>query len=165
MTDKPFLQRLDDLAKLTGVPGIQPPRRRPLRGLAVITLVLGTAGMIIASLGQSRFWIGEAVLMVGFAASGWLQIFGPIKPWMTEKERVDERDEAIRAQAYLAALPVILIAGTFGLAGLPALAFLQHRNALETLALGGLGSIYLMLLWASIPTLHASWNVTPSEDD
>ncbi len=164
---KPLTERLDDLANSTGLPKLfaYQPRRRRLRALPIIALLLGTIGIGIGLIGTSWYWISEALLMAGFLLSVWMPIFGPIKPWASRRERVDEYDETVRSQAYLAALPAILIAGAFGLFALPALAALQHRNPWETIALCGLGAFYLPLLWNAIPTLHASLRDAPEEED
>ncbi len=164
---KPLDQRLDDFVNSTGIPklvAIQ-PRRRPMRGLAILCLLLGTAGMIVALWSAGAYWIGDAVLMLGFFPSVWLPIFGPIKPWASTRETIDEYDEKVRANAYLTALPAILIVGALALFGLPLFAALQRRNPWETIALCGMGSIYLILLWNAIPTLHASLQAMPDEDD
>lgn len=164
---KPLPQRLDDFVNATGLPVLLAfqPRRRPLRGLAIVALLIGTVGLIVALIGTHWYWPGEGALMVGFALSVWLPIFGPIKPWAATREQVDEYDEAVRSRAYLTALPAILITASLALFGLPALAAFQHRNPWETIALCGLGSIYLVLLWNAIPTLHASWQRPPAEDE
>lgn len=166
MTSKPLTQRLDDIAKLTGIPDLakRPPRRRPLRGLALIALVLGTAGMAITLLGGRVLLIGDGILLAGFVLSGWLPLMGPIKPWMSFTERVDELDTQIRAKAYLTALPIILLAAVFGLVGLPLLGWLSHRPRAEMVALGGFAAMYLLILWNAVPTLHASWRWQPVED-
>lgn len=166
MTSKPLTQRLDDIAKLTGIPDLakRPPRRRPLRGLALIALVLGTAGMAITLLGGRVLLIGDGILLAGFVLSGWLPLMGPIKPWMSFTERVDELDTQIRAKAYLTALPVILLCAVCGLVGLPILAWVQQRPPAEMVALGGFAAMYLLILWNAVPTLHASWRWQPVED-
>jgi hypothetical protein len=164
---KSLNQRLDDLANSTGIPRltIGVPRRRPLRGLALTALAFGTVGMAITLVGGRVLLIGDAVLMAGFLLSSWLPLKGPIKPWMSGAERVDELDAEIRAKAYLAALPVILVIAILGLGGLPTLAWIQHRSAPEAVALGGFGAVYLLTLWNAIPTLHASWQSLPADDE
>lgn len=164
---KPLTEHLDDFANSTGLPKLlaYQPRRRPLRGLAIASLLLGTIGMGVGLIGTHWYWIAEALLMIAFALSVWLPIFGPIKPWASTLERIDEYDEAVRSRAYLAALPAILIAGAFGLFALPALGAFQHRNPWETIALSGLGSMYLLLLWNAIPTLHASLQDLPADEE
>ena len=166
MTTKPLTERLDDIANLTGIPALttRVPKRRPLRGLAIIALVLGTIGMAIALFGGQMLLFGDTVLVIGFILSGWLPLIGPIKPWMSFTERVDELDAQIRAKAYLTALPVILFFAVCGLVGLPTLAWLQQRPPAEMVVLGGFVAMYLLLLWNAIPTLHASWRRAPAED-
>jgi hypothetical protein len=166
MTTKPLLERLDNIANRTGIPALakQQPRRRPLRGLAIIALVLGTIGMAIALFGGRLLLIGDGVLVLGFVLSGWLPLMGPIKPWMSFTERVDELDAQIRAKAYLTALPIILFVALFGLVGLPILAWLEQRPPAEMVVLGGFVAMYLLILWNAVPTLHASWRRQPAEE-
>lgn len=163
---KPLMQRLDDVAKLTGIPDLarRPPRRRPLRGLALIALVLGTVGMAVTLFGGRVLLIGDGILLAGFVLSGWLPLMGPIKPLMSFNERVDELDADIRAKAYLTALPIILLAAIFALVGLPILAWMQPRPSAEMVALGGFAAMYLLILWNAVPTLHASWRSQPIEE-
>lgn len=165
--NKPLTERLDDIANLTGIPSLmaQSPRRGPLRGLAAVSLALSTIGMLMACISYLWLWISEAVLMAGFALSVWLPLKGPIKPWMSVDERVDERDADVRAKAYLTLPPIFLLVATIGLAGIPAIGWLQHRSAPETVTLGGFGAIYLLTLWNVIPTLHASLRPSPEEED
>ena len=164
---KPLLERLDDIANRTGIPHLseRTAKRRPLRGLGIIALLLGTIGMAMMLVDQRLLWVGEAILMAGFSISFWLPIQGPIKPWLSADERVDERDEAIRANAYLAALPTILLVAAAALPGVPALCWMQHRSMPEALALGGFATVYLILLWNAVPTLHASWNQPADDED
>lgn len=163
---KPLLKRLDDFANSTGIPqlAVHTGKRRPLRGLAIVALLLGTLGMGMMLADARLLWVGDAVLMSGFSISFWLPIKGPIKPWLSTEERVDERDETIRANAYLTALPTILLAAIVALVGLPWLCWMQHRPQPEALALGGFAAIYLVVLWNAVPTLHASWN-RPADDE
>ncbi|MGN6817941.1 MAG: hypothetical protein ACTHJR_04650 [Sphingomonas sp.] len=164
---KSLPEHLDDIANRTGIPALaaRPQRRRPLRGLALVALILSTTGMAMACVAHRWLWIGEAVLLAGFFLSVWLPLKGPIKPWMSVEERVDERDAEVRARAYLTLLPIVLFIAMIGLAGIPALGWLQHRSAPETVALGGFGAFYLLTLWNSIPTLHASWQRAPADDE
>jgi hypothetical protein len=166
MTAKPLTERLDDIANLTGIPALttRPPKRRPLRGLALVALVLGTVGMAVTLFGGRVLLIGDGILLAGFVLSGWLPLMGPIKPWMSFTERVDELDAQIRAKAYLTALPIILFAAVCGLVGLPILAWMQPRPSAEMVALGGFAAMYLLILWNAVPTLHASWRSQPIEE-
>lgn len=164
---KSLNERLDAIAYGTGIPQLtaRRPKRRPLRGLAIVALVLGTVGLIVSLAGPVLMWIGEAILMIGFSLSFWLPLKGPIKPWLSENESVDERDEAVRANAYLAALPAIMLAAIVALVALPSLAWMQHRSAPEMVALGGFAAVYLVLLWNAVPTLNASWDAAPADED
>jgi hypothetical protein len=90
---------------------------------------------------------------------------GPIKPWMSYSEHVDELDTEIRAKAYLTALPIILLAAVCGLVGLPVLAWVQRRPPTEMVALGGFAAMYLLILWNAVPTLRASWQRPPADEE
>ncbi|HEX7851732.1 MAG TPA: hypothetical protein VF485_18520 [Sphingomonas sp.] len=164
---KSLNQRLDDVANLTGIPSLtrRPPRRRPMRGLAMIALALGTIGMAITLFGGRILLVGDGILLMGFILSGWLPLMGPIKPWLSVSERVDELDTEIRAKAYLTALPIILLVAVCGLVGLPVLAWLQHRPPAEMVALGGFAAMYLLILWNAVPTLRASWQRPPVDEE
>jgi hypothetical protein len=131
----------------------------------MIVLALGTIGMTITLFGGRILLVGDAVLLIGFVLSVWLPIMGPIKPWMSVTERVDELDTEIRAKAYLTALPIILLAAICGLIGLPWLAWLQHRPPAEMAALGGFAAMYLVILWNAVPTLRASWQRPPVDEE
>jgi len=166
VTGKRLLDHLDAAANRTGIPALtaHKPRRRPMRGLAITCLLLGTTGMVIALFGGRVLLVGDIVLLMGFVLSVWLPLLGPIKPWMSVTERVDELDAEIRAKAYLTALPIILLVAVCALVGLPILAWLQHRPPADMIALGGFGAMYLLTLWNAIPTLHASWQRVPADD-
>ena len=131
----------------------------------MIALALGTIGMAITLFGGRVLLVGDGILLIGFVLSVWLPIMGPIKPWMSITERVDELDAEIRAKAYLTALPIILLAAVCGLVGLPVLAWLQHRPPAEMVALGGFGAMYLLILWNAVPTLRASWQRPPRDEE
>jgi hypothetical protein len=63
----------------------------------MIALALGTIGMTITLFGGRILLLGDGILLAGFIVSGWLPLMGPIKPWMSFIERVDELDTEIRA--------------------------------------------------------------------
>ncbi len=164
---KTLAQRLDDVAELTHIPSIamHPPRRRPMRWLPIAALVLATAGLIVLLTSARAYWAGYAIIMLAFTFSVWLPAFGPIKPWTSVNERVDEHDAMVRKNAYLAALPAILIFAFIALSGLPVLAILTHWPV-EHLSIAGTAcAFYLFTLWTTIPTLHASWKWRADDED
>jgi hypothetical protein len=156
---KTLSQRLDDVADLTHIPAIamHPPRRRPLRWLPIAALTLATLGLIVLLTGGRTYWAGMGLVSTAFALSAWLPAFGPVKPWMAGRERVDEHDEMVRKNAYLTALPVIMFFAFVALSGLPVLAVLAHWPTARLSLAGSTCGMYLLVLWTSIPTLHASW--------
>jgi hypothetical protein len=164
---KTLSQRLDDVAELTHIPAIamHPPRRRPMRWLPVAALVLAAAGMVVLLTGGRVYWVGQGLVTLAFCLSCWLPAFGPIKPWMTATERVDEHDEMVRKNAYLAALPAITLFAFIALAGLPVLAILADWPATRLSLAGSTCGMFLLVLWTSIPTLHASWKWRADDQD
>jgi NADH:ubiquinone oxidoreductase subunit 2 (subunit N) len=164
---KTLAQRLDAIAELTPIPAIamHPPRRRPMRRLPIATLVLATAGLVVLLTGGRTYWAGQGLVTIAFAVSCWMPAFGPIKAWMTSSERIDEHDEMIRKNAYLAALPAILGFAFVAVSGLPLLAILAGWPASRLSIAGSTCGLYLLVLWTSIPTLHASWKWRADDQD
>jgi hypothetical protein len=167
MTGKTLSQRLDDVAELTHIPALTkyPPRRRPMRWLPIAALVLATAGLVTLLTSGRAYGVGMGLVMAAFFLSIWLPAFGPVKPWMTVDERVDEHDEMVRKNAYLAALPAILLFAFVALAGLPVLAILATWPTPRLALAGSTCGMYLLVLWTSIPTLHASWKWRADDQD
>ncbi len=167
MTSKTLAQRLDDVAELTHIPAIamHPPRRRPMRWLPIAALVLATAGLVVLVTGGQAYWAGQGLVTIAFCLSCWLPALGPIKPWMAGSERVDEHDEMVRKNAYLAALPAIMLFAFIALSGLPVLTILAKWPLVRLALAGSTCGIYLLVLWTSIPTLYASWKWRAAADD
>ena len=168
MTGKRLSDRLDDAVEWTGIPALsmRPPRRRPMRWFPIAVLVVATLGLGILLFGsQVAYWIGYAVMMVGFSLSVWLPVKGPIKPWMAVHEKIDEHDEAMRKDAYLAVLPLILGVSFMALTGLPALATIQQWSTNRLFQSCWPLGIYLIVLWNAVPTLYASWKWRPLDED
>jgi len=160
-------ERLDDLARLTGIPqlgdliatGTQ--RRRHLRWMPMIALVVATVGIIAVG---SNIQIGMPMLFVGEMIAFWFPLFGPIKPWGT-LAGVDERDRQLRRDAYFTTFTVISAVAILGLFALPALAFVAAWDRARLIFFMPAFAAYLMCLLLTIPTLHASWATRPLEDE
>lgn len=168
MSAKRLIDRLDAAAAWTGIPGLvaQPPHRRPMRWLPVAVLAVATAGLAVLLFGpMPAYWIGYAVLIMGFCLSAWIPLKGPIKPWMTVTERVDEHDEAMRKDAYLAVLPLILLVAVLALTGPPALAVIGRWSTPQLFQRCWPLGFYLIVLWNAVPTLYASWKWRPVDED
>ena len=167
---KTILQRLDDFANLTGFPawskkmgdGARP--RRHLRWLPGFTLTLATAGLVLAFAIPHRVWLGYIMLIAANAVAMWLPLFGPVKPWGTLKG-VDERDRQLRRDAYFVTFATISAIAPFGLLLLIALMLLNRPDlGTQALAISTL-IFYLLVLWATVPTLYASWMTRPIDDE
>jgi hypothetical protein len=162
-------ERLDDLARLTGMPALAERmasgrQRRHLRWFPIAALLLVSIGMALMLADSQRSWLGYLVLVSGNVIAAWLPIFGPIKPW-GEREGADERERQVRRDAYFTAFAAISIVTVIGLSLLMGLTLLE-RWRIETLLFDMAGFIlFLISLWEIIPTLHASWATRPLEDE
>jgi len=162
-------ERLDDLARLTGIPQLGDrigtgTQRRHLRWLPLILLLLVSSGMVEIMAHPYHQLLGHLALIFGNVIAGYLPIFGPIKPW-GERGGADERERQVRRDAYFAAFATISIVAVIGLLLLIGLTLL-NRWTIETLIFVlGAFVLYLFLLWEIIPTLHASWATRPLEDE
>ncbi|WP_296616367.1 hypothetical protein [Sphingomonas sp.] len=169
---KLLIERLDALANRTGIPTVyngldeMNPRRRPMRWLPILSITLGAIGIAMTLFGA---FLGEIVVILGFLPSGWMPMFGPVKPLGWSKT-VDERDAQVRSSAYLATLPVILIASVALIVLLPwrTSVVLQGTDDFDRLLILIRMSIsatfFILIVWNSVPTLYASlkW---PAEDE
>lgn len=162
-------ERLDDLARMTGLPALfarlaSGRQRRHLRWLPIILLLLVSGGMASILVRPDIYWPGYWALMLGNLIGGCLPIFGPIKPW-GERKGADERERQVRRDAYFAAfatISVVAVVGLFLLIGLT----LLNRWKIGTLIFDlAMFTFFLILLWEIIPTLHASWASRPIEDE
>ena len=161
MTGKTPLERLDDLVRWTGIPALseRSPRRRPLRWPATLALALAFAGfaiMAIAGFAGRLYFLGDAALMFGFAIGVFMKIFGPIKPYGTIIERVDEWDRAARSRAYLFTFAVFAVAALVGLMLILATVALTQSIAAVASAVMALFFV-LMTIVSAAPTAYASW--------
>ena len=115
--------------------------------------------------GQRAFWLGYGTVILDFSVSIWLPLKGPVKPWNTVTERIDEHDELMRKNAYLAALPAILAWGFLALMLLPLWSELrewpQERRVTASMSCG----FFLAILWNTVPTLYASWKWREDGED
>ena len=161
MRRKTRLERLDDLVRWTGIPALseQPPRRRPLRWPATLALTLalvGYATMAAVEFAGRTSAIGNAALMVGFATGVFMKIFGPLKPYGTVIERVDEWDRAARARSYLFTFVAFAVTTLVGL--MLILATLALTQSIEATGQAIMALFFLLMtIISAMPTAHASW--------
>lgn len=167
---KSFPERMDNLARLTGVPGMveamsdEARPRHHLRWLSLSALALATSGLVLALAMPHRSMLGYSVVVTANGLAGLLPLFGPVKPWGTAKG-VDERDRQLRRDAYFVAFATISAVAVVGLFILVGLTLMSHwdvwTQAIEMAVL----AFYLISLWSTVPTLHASWATRPIEDE
>jgi len=168
MTHKTLAQRLDDSVRWTGTAATvaKPRHRRPQRWWSTLAIVVATAGLVVAIGWPALRWPGYAVLMAAFSIANFMPIFGPLKPW-GGTEPIDERERAIRANAFLIALSVVSFVAVVGMWGAVATsAFGNWDGATLRLAIVDL-AFYIAALYSALPTCVASWveRRLPDEDD
>jgi hypothetical protein len=164
-----LLQRLDDLANLTGFPQFSArmasgTQHRHLRVLPIVALVLTTGGLIAAFVRPDLFWLGYVVMIIGNTIAGFLPLFGPVKPWGTIKG-VDERDRQVRHDAYFVTFATMSLVAVIGLLALIGVALVEDWKSMILMGEMGMFILYLFSLWSTIPTLHASWATRPIDDE
>lgn len=164
-----FIAWLDAAANLTGIPQFEQRlqgdrHRRHLRWLPIVALALATGGILLAGARPRSYWLGYSLLMLGFAIANFMPVFGPLKPW-GGLANVDERDRSVRRDAYLFAFAVISGVAIIGQCAL-ILAAVEANWPIETLLkLMGASALYLMTLFSTVPTLHASWATRPVDEE
>ena len=159
-----FLSWLDRSVAWTGVPAMVAgtQRKRHLRWPPLLALAIASAGLLWCLLHEARYWIGYALIIVGFFLANLMPIFGPLRRF---EERADEFERQQRRDAFLVGLAAVAVTGFLGVwltAGLLAM----HRWSApvaqqELTAL----AFYMMALFSAVPTLHASWRTRPLSDD
>ena len=161
-----LIDRLDAAAEFTRIPGLMAKgvRRRHWRWLPMIALGLAVPGFLIGLVRTDLSEIGFGAAMLGFALAIWLPILGPVKPWGA-MQRVDEFDRQLRSRAFFAAFASVSAAAFIALQLVMALALLDRWDSLTTVLELRTLSILLLVLYAAVPTLYASWTTRPLDDD
>jgi MFS family permease len=163
---KSLLERLDDSVRWTRIPALAESgvRRRHHRWLPIAALALSTGGLLLSLQRPSLFWVGWGLLIAGMSIGNFLPSFGPLVPPLSS-ESVDERQRSQRRDAYLfafVAIGIVAVLGLFALAGAAAVRDWSRDLLLrEMVAL----TLYLLALFTTLPTLHASWKTRPIPDD
>jgi len=160
-----FLAWLDRSVAWTGVPAMtaRTPRKRHLRWPPLVALVVASAGILWCVLHPDRnYWIGYALIMVGFFIANLMPIWGPLRHF---SERADEFERQQRRDSFLVGLATVAAAAfagiwlTVGLLAMQVWSTLVARQELTALA------FYMMALFSAVPTLHASWHTRPLNDE
>lgn len=160
-----FLAWLDRLVAWTGVPAMtaRTPRKRHLRWQPLAALVVASAGLLWCVLRPDRsYWIGYALIMVGFFIANLMPIWGPLRHF---SERADEFEREQRRDSFLVGLGTVAVAAfagiwlTVGLLAMQVWSALVAQQELTALA------FYMMALFSGVPTLHASWRTRPLNDE
>jgi hypothetical protein len=163
MPRKTFIDYLDAGARWTGIPTVEPVRRRRMRWLSTVVLAMAAAGFLV-SFGRARVGVGDAMLMLGLGLSIFPAIWGPVKPW-GETARVDEYDRMLRARAYLFAFAVLSGVAVFGTLAIVGFSLLQDwkvdllQKALLNMA------FFMTVIFDVAPTCYASWAQKPVSDE
>jgi len=163
VTGDRLIRRLDAAAEWTGVPALahRQPRRRAMRWLPILPLLLACAGVVLCIAGYNGLWSGYSMVMVGFIVSVWIPMFGPLKPWGTCNESVDERERDLRRRAFFVTVSIIALTATMALLLLPVLvAAGQWAPDLLVRRVNALG-FTLFTVFNALPTLYASWAMRP----
>lgn len=163
---KRLVDYLDDAAESTGIPKLVTghPRRRHLRWLPAIPIALGGAGLLVPLVRADLHPLGIALMTVTLGLSALLPLMGPVKPW-GGPEKADEFDRTVRARAYFVTFATMSFAALIGIWLLLGLALLGNWPR-ETMVIAfSQLSTYLLVLFASVPTLHASWATRPIDDE
>lgn len=159
-----FIRTLDAVANRTGIPALAEgrPRRRLLRWTPLVALTLACAGLTVAFLSSGRnLYLGQSLLVVGFTIGTFCQLYGPIKPWGTTGETVDEWDRDLRRRAFLAGFAAMALAGLALFWTIAAAAALRNWSGPD-MAVRAMGcAFFLMALHGTVPTLYASWATRP----
>ena len=169
-TGKSFAARMDDLAELTGIPQLtgklaqDQQRRRLLRWPSMVALMLATIGFGLTIIMPDRIFLGTTLLWIGEGIALFLTWFGPVKPWGATRG-VDERDRALRRDAYFATMTSATGVAVLGLIGMAGLALLAGWNRWILIVEMGMLAFYLLLLCLIVPTLYVSWTTVPIEDE
>lgn len=170
---KTIVERLDDLAFLTGIPqrseSIFLRRRRPMRWLPLAALIAATVvcAVMVASPGMEGIYVGLLSPLLGWGSTFALK--GPPYPWgWGGHVLIDERDRVERSRAYLFAFAVAFVIGVIALLCLGGAALMTDiaRERLGYLIIGCV--MYQIILLETLPTLYASWTpipLPPAEDD
>ena len=161
-----LIHGLDRASERTGIPAmIGPnPQRRRHRWLPIfaLTLAFGGFGYGLSYPVTAAYGLGAIFFAYAFACL--LPFLGPVKPWRGA-EIADEFDRKVRDRAYLAALAVTACTGWLGLWLAITLALLDNWTRDQLIQELVILAFLLPVIWAAVPTLHASWAIRPLEDD
>lgn len=121
------------------------------RGIAIVALLAGTAGIVLAIGWPALLTAGYALVAGALALSIWLPLAGPFR--LSSTQPIDEFDRMIQMRAWLAACASACFAAVFGMMMILALGMMGHWPGMTILFALGTLLTYLMVVLAAVPTL------------
>lgn len=173
---KSLLQRMDGLVGWTGIPRFarQDTRMRRLKWTPILILLFATVGLLLPFiLPYSPLWMSSFESFV-ISLSASVAHIGPMRA-RTPMQESDEREESWRTRSNLFAYGAIALVAWIGIltAGIVVLwsDLVRHPVLLSHQIPGFVGywlvtfACYLMVLFLTLPTLHASWTMPELIED
>jgi hypothetical protein len=133
------------------------------RWMAIVALLAGTVGIVIAIGWPARLVVGYALVAGALALSICLPLAGPFR--LASPRPADEFDRMIQMRAWLAACASACFAAIFGMMLLLALGLMGHWPSMTILFALGTLLTYLMVVLAAVPTLVMAGRDVIGEED
>jgi hypothetical protein len=133
------------------------------RWVAIVALLAGTVGIVVAIGWPERLAVGYALVAGALALSICLPLAGPFK--LSSTRPVDEFDRMIQLRAWLAACASTSFAAIFGMMMLLALGLMGHWGSMTLLFALGTLLTYLMVMLAAVPTLVIAGSAPADDED
>jgi len=133
------------------------------RWLAIVALLAGTVGIVVAIGWPERLAAGYALVAGGLALSICLPLAGPFR--LSSPRPVDEFDRMIQMRAWLAACAATCFAAIFGMMVMLALGMMGHWPSMTILFALGTLLTYLMVVLAAVPTLVLAGRADVDDED
>lgn len=133
------------------------------RWIAILTLLAGTAGIVIAIGWPALMGIGYMLVAGALGMTVWLPLAGPARFGGTRP--VDEFDRMIQTRAWLAAFASACFVAMMGMMFLLALGMMQHWPSMTILFALGTLLTYVMVVLLAVPTLVIGWRASVGDED
>ncbi len=176
---KNLLQRMDGLIEWTGIPKLcrvnENKTVRRLKWMPAILILIATVALMLAVAVPAYPWVGLIAMVFPQSLSAGIAQLGPMRPKNALVEDVDEREQAWRSRsnmftygaiALVAWIGLIAIGGFAVWSGLEGWAIPAPNSPLYVFGLWLITfANYLLVLFAALPTLHASWTMPDLIED